>query len=246
MGKINFLSLVVLILLFSVNSFGDDDFDDFDDFEDEVKIKKIYDPFESYNRSMTSFNDTLYMNVLIPIDNVYTTITTQGMRNSVGNFFNNIYFPMHFLNNLLQFKIDGVLIESGRFLINSTIGILGLFDPASEFGLYPHKEDFGQTLGYYGVGGGPHIVVPFFGPSNLRDIFSMLPDAAVNPVDYTQRPWWTITDTWAGYLGIKTVEKFNNISIYSTQYEQIRKDAVDLYPYLRDIYEQKRDEEIRK
>ncbi len=243
MGKINFLSLIVFILLFSMNSFGDDDFDDF---EDEVEIKNIYDPFESYNRSMTSFNDSLYIDVLKPIDSVYKTITTQGMRNSVSNFFNNIYFPMHFVNNLLQLKIDGMFIESGRFVINSTIGIFGLFDPAkSQFGLYPHKEDFGQTLGYYGVGGGPHIVLPFFGPSNLRDLFSMLPDAAVSPIDYTQRSWWTITNTWTGLFTIKAIEKLNNISLYSTQYEQIRKDAVDLYPYLRDIYEQKRDEEIR-
>jgi len=222
-----------------------DEFEDFEDFEDESELNPVNDPFISYNRTMTGFNDGVYENVFTPVNNGYKFITTEGIRESVGNFFNNIYFPMHLLNNLFQGKINGALVESGRFLINTTIGLLGLFDPAkSQFDLYPHKEDFGQTLGFYGVGAGPHIVLPIFGPSNLRDLVSIIPDAALSPVDYTSRSWWTITDTWAGYLTFKTVEQFNKLSIGSSQYEIFRKDAVDLYPYMRDIYEQKRNQEI--
>lgn len=226
---------------------SEEDEEDFEDFEDEVDIKEVYDPFVSYNRAMTSFNDNLYINVLKPMDKAYKVLTTQDMRNSIGNFFNNIYFPMHFINNLLQGKIKGTLVESGRFIVNSTIGVFGIFDPAkNKFGLYPHEEDFGQTLGFYGVSPGPHIVIPFFGPSNLRDLISIMPDAAVSPIDYEDRPWWTITKTYRGYIGIKFLEEFNNVSLYTTQYDQIRKDAVDLYPYIRDIYEQKREDDIRR
>ena len=221
--------------------------EDFEDFEDDVSLKEVYDPFISYNRTMTSINDSLYINILKPMDNVYKFLTSQNIRNSIGNFFNNLYFPMYFINNILQGKVDGTFIETGRFLVNSTIGVAGIFDPAkNKLGLYPHKEDFGQTLGFYGVGSGPHIVIPFFGPSNLRDLISMIPDAAVSPIDYVERPWFTITKTYWGFLGIKAVEKFNNVSLYSIQYDQIRKDAVDLYPYLRDIYEQKREDDIRR
>lgn len=221
--------------------------EDFEDFEDEVSIKEVYDPLMSYNRTMTSFNDSLYINMLKPMDKVYKALTTQDIRNSIGNFFNNLYFPMNFINNILQGKVDGTFIETGRFLVNSTIGVAGIFDPAkNKLGLYPYKEDFGQTLGFYGVGTGPHIVLPFFGPSNLRDIISMVPDATFSPIDYTDRPWFTLTKTYWSYLGVKSLEEFNNVSMYTIQYDQIRKDAVDLYPYLRDIYEQKREDDIRR
>lgn len=224
-----------------------EDFDDFSDFEEEMKIEVTYDPFSSYNRTMTGFNDSLYVNIISPINTGYKIITTQDIRNSINNFFNNLYFPMNFINNIFQGKIDGALVETGRFLVNTTVGILGLFDPAkNQLGLYPRKEDFGQTLGFYGVGAGPHIVLPFFGPSNLRDVLSMFPDAMLSPIDYTSRPWWTMTDTYAQYLSIKTVEKFNHTSLYSSQYDQIKKDAVDLYPYLREIYEQMRIKEIEE
>lgn len=228
-------------------SIVEDEDEDFDEFEDETELKEIYDPFVSYNRVMTNFNDSLYVNVLKPVDKVYKVLTTQDIRNSIGNFFDNIYFPISFVNNALQGKFKGMLTETGRFLINSTIGICGLFDPAkSQFGLEPHKEDFGQTLGFYGVGSGPHIVIPFFGPSNLRDLFSLIPDSIVSPIDYDERPWYTVTKTNWGYVGMKTLENFNDISLYSVQYDQIKKDAVDLYPFLRDIYEQKREDEIRR
>jgi len=221
--------------------------DDFDDFEEEMAVKEVSDPFEGYNRSVTNFNDGMYEHFFKPVNKGYTAITSPGFRKSVGRFFNNLYYPMRLINNLLQGKFHYAFEETGRFVVNTTAGFLGFFDPAKDkMGLEPHNEDFGQTLGFYGVGPGPHIVIPLFGPSNLRDAISFFPDAAVSPIDYKDRDWPTLTRTWAELMAVKSVEKFNNVSLYSNQYEEIRKDAVDLYPYLRDLYEQKRAKEIEE
>jgi phospholipid-binding lipoprotein MlaA len=221
--------------------------EDFEDFEEELEAEEVYDPFEGYNRAMTSFNDGLYENVFKPVNKGYEAITSVGVRKSINRFFKNLYFPMRFLNNVLQGKFHNAFEETGRFVVNTTAGVLGFFDPAKEkMGLMPHNEDFGQTLGFYGVGPGPHIVIPVFGPSNMRDAISFFPDAAVSPFDYKDRDWPTVTDTWAELLAAKTAEKFNEMSLNAKQYEEIKKDAIDLYPYLRDIYEQKRRREIEE
>jgi len=221
--------------------------EDFADFEEEMEVKDIYDPFEGYNRSMTNFNDGLYEHFFKPVNKGYVSITSSDVRVSIGRFFKNLYFPMRFFNNILQGKFHYAFEETGRFVVNTTAGCLGFFDPAKEkMGLEAHNEDFGQTLGFYGVGPGPHVVIPLFGPSNMRDAISFFPDAAVSPIDYTDRDWPTLTKTWFELIAVKSVEKFNEVSLYSTQYEEIRKDAVDLYPYIRDIYEQKRAKEIEE
>ena len=137
--------------------------------------------------------------------------------------------------------------EAERFLLNSTVGVLGLFDFAkTEFALEEHKEDFGQTLGFYGVGSGPHIVLPFFGPSNLRDTIGIIPDSFLSIIDYKPRGYYTITDTWPEYLGTRLYEKTNKFSLDNDKYEKIKENAVDLYPYLRDMYEQYRDNQIKE
>ena len=236
-----------LVLLVLVSFLSGEDFDEFDEFEQEMKVKKVSDPFSGYNRSMTSFNDGLYDYVFQPVSTGYKSISSSGFRTSIDNFFKNLMFPMRFLNNILQGKFHYAFVETGRFVVNSTAGCLGFFDPAkSEMGMQVHDEDFGQTLGFYGVGAGPHIVLPVFGPSNLRDFTGAFADAAISPIDYTDRDWPTVTKTWPEYLGVKAIEKFNTMTIYSNQYEEIRKDAVDLYPYLRDLYEQRRERLIEE
>jgi len=226
---------------------SDLDDDMLDEFEDETEIQERYDPFNGYNRVMTDFNDNLYVHILTPTADGYKYLVNQGVRESVDNFFNNLYFPVRFVNNVLQGKLSNATEETGRFIVNTTIGILGLFDVAkSEFGLEAHKEDFGQTLGFYGVGSGPHIVLPFFGPSNLRDTISMVPDSYLSPIDYTDRSWITLTDTWPEYLATRSYDEINTFSLNSDQYEKLKEDAVDLYPYLRDIYEQYRDKQIEE
>jgi phospholipid-binding lipoprotein MlaA len=223
------------------------DYLELDDFEDEFEIEEIYDPFNGYNRIMTNFNDGAYEYVMKPVANGYGYLVHEEIRLSIEKFFHNIYYPVRLVNNLLQGKISNACEESGRFIINSTIGILGFFDPAkSEFELLAHNEDFGQTLGFYGVGSGPHIVLPLLGPSNLRDAVSLYPDSLLSVVDYKKRHYWTLTDTIAEFLTVKSLEKVNYISLHLSEYEKLKADAVDLYPYLRDIYEQHRNKQIEE
>ena len=225
-----------------------DDFNgELEGFADEFEEEEVYDPFSGYNRFMTDFNDKAYDYVIKPVAKGYKWALHEDVRESVENFFKNLQFPMRFVNNVLQGKMRNAAEESVRFVVNSTAGVLGLFDPAKKYcELEPHDEDFGQTLGFYGVGSGPHIVLPLLGPSNLRDTISLYPDSLLSPIDYTERNYDTLTDTPAGYLGAKTVEKINYVSLNIDWYDDIKRDAVDLYPYLRDMYEQYRDKKIKE
>jgi phospholipid-binding lipoprotein MlaA len=209
------------------------------EFDEEFIVKEEeYDPFKHYNILMTGFNDWLYINALEPTAKGYSKVIPENARTSINNFFENILYPLRFINNILQFKFLNAVDETNRFLINSTIGMVGLFDPAQEyFDIYPHKEDFGQTLGYWGVGSGYHIVLPFFGPSNIRDTLSLYPNGLLNPVVYTD------TSTNISLTLYKTV---NNTSLVLGQYETLTKDAIELYPYLKDIYEQNRNQLIKE
>lgn len=234
-------------------------FDDFseedaflDEFAEELEVEEVYDPFSGFNRAMTSFNDGLFRYVLTPVAKGYRYVVPEPVRQSIGNFFHNLLYPVRGVNNLLQGKLSNTAEETGRFVINSTIGIFGLFDPAKAwFGLEAHEEDFGQTLGYYGVGAGPHIVLPFFGPSNLRDMFSMYPDGYVNPMSVSPNDDWEkhnyhIPENYAQYVLIKAVDRINYVSLHVGEYEDLTKDAVDLYPFLRDLYEQRRQKLIEE
>ena len=131
--------------------------DDFGEFEEEFKEsdKEVFDPLSGYNRAITVFNDKLFLWVLDPVARGYRYVMPEPARRGVNNFFMNLLYPIRLVNNLLQLKIKNAGEETLRFVTNSTIGILGFWDPAKEwFGLEAHHEDFGQTLGYYGVGGG--------------------------------------------------------------------------------------------
>lgn len=228
-------------------AFEQDRDDDIDSFNDEMQAKKVCDPLSGYNRLMTSFNDGAYEYVIRPVATGYSYVLHKEIRISVDNFFNNIYAPVSFVNNILQGKFIYALQEGARFVINTTIGLAGLFDPAkSHFEIEVHKEDFGQTLGFYGVGSGPHIVLPLLGPSNLRDLAGMYPDSFVTLIDFDSHSYWTLTDTPAEYIGAKSFEHLNYISLNKEKYEKMREDAIDLYPYLRDVYEQRRNKLIEE
>ena len=228
---------------FSDDSFEDDEFSD----EFETQEKEIFDPLSGYNRVMTGFNDGLYGFILEPVVFKGYNLLPHQVRLSVHNFFENLYYPVSVVNNLLQLKFKSSGTETLRFLTNSTVGVLGLFNPAeSWFGLKPHKEDFGQTMGYYGVGGGFHIVLPFFGPTNLRDLSGDLIDFYINPIYYVEvRPFNLVQNTYQGWFAIGYKE-FNKMSLYSEEYSNMRKDSLDLYPFLRDLYEQHREKLIEE
>lgn len=229
-----------------LNEFSVED-EELDGFEDELEVKEIYDPLSGYNRIMTNVNDVAYVRVLKPVANGYRYLIHEEVRISIENFFHNIYYPIRVVNNLLQGKFYNAYEESSRFVINTTVGALGLFDIAkSRFNIQAHNEDFGQTLGFYGVKSGPHIVLPLLGPSNLRDALSLYPDSLLNVVDTKERSHWTLTDTSTEFLAVKSLEKINYISLHMSEYEKLKADAVDLYPYLRDVYEQHRIKQIEE
>ena len=234
----------------------DDDLEDeeFDDgFEDEFESaeKEIFDPLSGYNTVMTEFNDGFYVYVLDPVARGYEWVMPDLAQRGVKNFFHNLLFPIRFVNNALQLKPINAGEELFRFIINSTVGIFGLWDPAKEwFDLEAHEEDFGQTLGYYGVGGGFHIVLPFLGPSNLRDMFSLYPDMQMDPVYYVENRPYNLPKKEGEYLGMSRqavqqtnlliLKTVNQESLRIGQYENLKKDAIELYPFLRDVYEQNR------
>ncbi len=221
--------------------------EDMDEFESEFEEAKqeVSDPLEGYNRVMTGFNDKLILWVLTPIATGYAAVVPEAPRQGVKNFFHNLLFPLRFVNNLLQFKLVNAGEETLRFVTNTTIGIFGLWDPAKEwFDLQPHEEDFGQTLGFYGVGAGPHIVLPVFGPSNLRDTFSYVPDNYLDPTG--QRKPIGQTESYEAEYGLLAIKTVNRVSLRPGEYESLKKDAVDFYPFLRDSYEQMRNKQIKE
>lgn len=138
----------------------------------------VYDPLESWNRRVYHFNYRFDQWVFLPVVDGYRYITPSFVRTGVSNFFNNIGDVPNLVNSLLQFKGQRSMETTARLLLNTTIGIAGLWDPATAMGLPRQSEDFGQTLGFYGVPGGAYFVLPIFGPSNIRDTAGLA-------VDYT-------------------------------------------------------------
>lgn len=219
--------------------------DEFDsEFKDNNKSFRE-DPLISYNRGMTDFNDFFYTEILFPVAKGYKSVIPQKCREMVSNTINNLGFPIRFVNNLLQFKFSSALEEFGRFFINTTFGFFGIFDHAkSAYDLKPHNEDFGQTLGYYGVSSGPHIVLPFLGPSNLRDLIGKFPDAYLDPLNYISQRDVNLLDNSNQAYVTRGVDVIDRTSVYMDQYENVKKDSFDFYIMLREIYEQRREKEI--
>ena len=142
----------------------------------------VYDPLESVNRRLYHFNYRFDQWVLLPVVNGYRYITPSFLRTGVSNFFSNVGDVPNLFNSLLQFKGKRSMEITARLLLNTTIGIAGLWDPATKMGLPHQSEDFGQTLGFYGVPEGPYLMLPVLGPSNLRDTGGLA-------VDYTAENW---------------------------------------------------------
>ena len=171
-----------------------------------------YDPLERMNRAIYVFNDRFDRALLKPVAKGYDFITPDPVQHGVRRFFSNLWTPTVVVNDLLQGKFRQSAADTGRFLVNTTVGIAGLFDVAQHIGLKPHHEDFGQTLGVWGVGEGPYLVWPILGPKNLRDSGGWLGDFATYPVTYVNDPadrWalWAaeLVDTRASLLGVSDV-----------------------------------------
>ena len=147
-------------------------------------VKRVYDPWEGYNRNMYKFNAQFDKYVYLPVVNTYRFIFPPFVRDGVSNFFNNVGELDNLTNSILQLKAKKTGITTGRIVMNTIFGIGGLIDVATLIGLERQNEDFGQTLGHYGVGEGPFFVIPVLGPSNIRDTGGLAFDSAVfNAVD---------------------------------------------------------------
>jgi phospholipid-binding lipoprotein MlaA len=144
------------------------------------------DPLQSVNRGVYKFNDVTDKAVLQPVARTYRALTPSPVRKGINNFFSNLGMLTTVLNDLLQFKFEHAFVDAGRFVINSTFGLAGFIDVASMDNIPKRDEDFGQTLGHWGVGNGPYLVLPFLGPSTLRDTTGFVFDSATSdPITYT-------------------------------------------------------------
>ena len=219
---------------------------EFEDEFSEAEKTEVSDPLSGYNRSMTSFNDTFFTYALNPVSKAYATVIPQPIRLGISNFIHNIKYPVRLVNNLLQLKFQNISDETERFIVNSTVGLAGIMDPATHYMNIPvHNEDFGQTLGHYGVGPGFHLVLPFIGPSNARDAIGLFPDMYFSPlVNLKSYDQYRIPSNFGESIAVYAVEIINKNSLHLGEYESLKKDALDLYPFLKDIYEQKRVSEI--
>jgi phospholipid-binding lipoprotein MlaA len=144
------------------------------------------DPYEDFNRQMFAFNDGVDRAVFEPVAKGYRAVTNEPVRGGVRNFLGNLGEPVTFANEVLQGKIGNAAGTVGRFVINTTVGIAGIFNPASAIGIARTDEDFGQTLGAWGVGTGPYLVLPFLGSTNPRDLTGLGADIAMDPLNHAQ------------------------------------------------------------
>lgn len=140
------------------------------------------DPWEGFNRSIYNFNDSVDRLILKPVAETYRDVTPQFIRTGIGNFLSNLGDILVIINDIFQLKIEQAAADASRFFLNTTLGIFGLFDVATPIGLEKHDEDFGQTLGYWGLDSGPYLVLPLLGPSTVRDTGGLVVDYSLNPV----------------------------------------------------------------
>lgn len=200
--------------------------------------KNPVDPLEGINRVMFNFNDGLDQNVLQPVARVYRDATPGFLQTAVSNFFGNIGDVWTAVNNILQGKVGDGMSDVMRVAFNSTFGLGGVLDIASPAGLTRHKEDFGQTLGVWGVPAGPYIVLPVFGSSTLRDTLALPVDMKADPWGYKEPVYIRNTGT-----AVKLVDKRASVLDAGSLLEEA---ALDKYVFIRDAYLQKRANDIRK
>ena len=191
------------------------------------------DPFESFNRAVYTFNDTLDKAILKPVAQGYNAALPNPVNKGVSNFFSNLDDVVVVFNDLLQLKIGQALSDTARVFFNSTIGIFGLIDVASGMDLPKHDEDLGQSFGYWGIDTGPYLVIPFLGPSDIRDAVGRVGDAYVDPLNDI-----TPDGTRNGLLLLEGVDIRAGLLSAS---KVLKEAALDEYLFVRDAYLQRRE-----
>jgi len=198
-----------------------------------------YDPWEPYNETMFDFNHKVFDRYLLkPVATAWDTVVPDPFQRSLKNAFENLAMPRRLVNSLLQLKFKGAGYEVIRFLLNSTIGVAGLFDIATEGGIPKSDEDTGQTLGVYGVGPGPYLILPILPPLTVRDGFGYAVDAALDPLNYVI--------PFAATAGKTAGNTVNDRSLNLEFFEGVEKDTLDLYSAVRNAYLQRRQNAIQQ
>lgn len=206
-----------------------------------VKTQDPRDPWESMNRSVQSFNDGVDSYVMKPVAKGYKWIMPSVLDQAVSNFFSNLDDISVTGNDLLQGKLAQCGQDGGRFLVNTTAGVVGLIDVASMINLPKHNEDFDQTMGVWGVPSGPYLVLPFFGPSSPRGVVGLVGDAAMNPITYTGfclNPGWIGSSVSTGLGAVKAVD--NRADLLSAE-KVAEEAALDRYDFYKNAYLSRRE-----
>ena len=226
----------IIFISFNLNATASDDVKtNSEDFETSIFEDEIYDPLEGINRAIFSFNNVADKIILEPTAKGYKKLPTP-VQSGIGNFIKNLKLPLVAVNQLLQGQGKNAVESTGRFLVNSTIGIFGLIDVADDLGLEQKEEDFGQTLAKWGVGDGFYIVLPLFGPSNLRDTSGMFMTMMTDPVNSyaaSQGEAWVIPLRTAA----NAVDQRSKII---DEVNALRDNSLDYYAAVRSSYYQNR------
>ncbi len=212
---------------------------DSEDFETTTLEDEIYDPFEPVNRAIFSFNNVADRIVLEPIAKGYKKLPSP-LQSGINNFLSNLRTPLVVVNQLLQGQGENAIQSSGRFIVNSTVGVFGLFDVAEKIGLEEKEEDYGQTLATWGVGDGFYIVLPLFGPSNLRDTTGMVLTMMTDPINA-----YAVSEGEAWLVPMRTAANaVDQRSQIIDEVNALRDNSVDYYAAVRSSYYQNRNAAI--
>jgi phospholipid-binding lipoprotein MlaA len=238
MGPLSNAGVALAETAWSNSSYGVENNGEDDPFK--VEPQKAADPLEKFNRAMFHFNDKFYFWFLKPVSRVYQAFIPQGVRICIRNAYYNVLMPVRLLNCTFQGKFRDAGTEFARFTINTTLGAGGMFDFANtEYNLQRHDEDFGQTLGRYGMRPYAYINWPFLGPSNVRDTVGSVVDAFTNPLTYVTGELWVAP-------AIRGGTTVNNTSLILGEYEDFKESALDPYISMRDAYLQNRARAVQK
>ncbi|MGB5833176.1 MAG: VacJ family lipoprotein [Thiohalocapsa sp.] len=194
------------------------------------------DPWQGYNRAMFKFNTDFDNAFIKPTAKGYQYITPEPVDRGVTNFFNNIADLTSVVNNALQFKLSRAGSDVGRVVVNTTVGIVGFFDVASNMGLPSYKEDFGQTLGYWGFGAGPYFVMPIIGPSSLRDTVGFAGDIVIDPFFSISKD-----EIYWGFVVLRVIDRRADLLVAGDILDSA---AIDPYAFVRDAYLQRRRSQV--
>ena len=228
--KLKILPLILVLLTFST-----------------VKTSATEECFEGVSRSIFKFNMAFDDIILQPMAKGYNKLPN-ALKNGTSNFTSNIGTLLSIPNSLLQGNLKQVGHATGSFILNSTVGILGVFNPAEKIGLKPHKEDVGQTLGTYGVGTGCYLVLPILGPSTVRDSFGLLADTFIDPfahVTIRENELLGISGNDLDYFSVKGTTAVDFRADNDKNFESLEKNSIDLYSSLKSIYLQDRENKIK-